>query len=160
MSQRNSIEAALGTYVDAGALAGAATLVWRDGRVVQTAALGSRDLVTNLPVERDTIFRIASMTKPVTTVAALTLYDEGRFALDEPITRYAPELARLRVLRDPNGPLDQTDAADRPITFGDLLTHRSGLTYGDFHRGPISRAFAEALGATMANALGPDQWIA
>ena len=102
--------------------------------------------MTNLPVERDTIFRIASMTKPVTTVAALTLYDEGRFALDEPIARRAPELARLRVLRDPNGPLDQTDAAERPITFGDLLTHRSGLTYGEFHRGPISRACAETLG--------------
>jgi CubicO group peptidase (beta-lactamase class C family) len=88
------------------------------------------------------------------------LYDEGRFALDEPIARLAPELARLRVLRDPNGPLDQTDAAERPITFGDLLTHRSGLTYGEFHRGPIARACAETLGATMDNALGPDEWIA
>jgi hypothetical protein len=94
MSHENSIEAALRAYVDAGALAGAATLVWRDGRVVHSAIVGSRDLVTNLPVERDTIFRIASMTKPLTTVAALMLYDEGRFALDEPIARLAPELAR------------------------------------------------------------------
>ena len=77
MSQGDSIEAALRAYVDAGALAGAATLAWRDGRVVHTASLGRRDLVTNLPVERDTIFRIASMTKPVTSVAALMLYDEG-----------------------------------------------------------------------------------
>ena len=61
----------------------------------------------------------------------------------------------LRVLRDPNGPLDQTDAAKRPITFGDLLTHRSGLTYGEFHRGPIARACAEALGGTIDNALTP-----
>ena len=160
MSHQDSIEAAVRAYVDAGALAGAATLVWRNGRVVQTSAVGRRDLVTDLPVERDTIFRIASMTKPLTTAAALTLYDEGRFALDEPITRQAPELARLRVLRDPDGPLDQTDAAERPITFGDLLTHRSGLTYGEFHRGPIARACAESLGATMDNALDPDQWIA
>ena len=123
-------------------------------------ASGRRDLVTNLPVERDTIFRIASMTKPLTTVAALMLFDEGRFALDEPIARHAPELAGLRVLRDPNGPLDQTDAAERLITFGDLLTHRSGLTYGEFHRGPISRACAEALGGQIDNALGPDAWIA
>jgi CubicO group peptidase (beta-lactamase class C family) len=100
------------------------------------------------------------MTKPLTTVAALMLYDEGRFALDEPIARHAPELARLRVLRDPEGPLDQTDAAGRPITFGDLLTHRSGLTYGEFHRGPIARACAEALGGTIDNALSPDEWIA
>ena len=160
MTQTESIEAALHGYVDAGTLAGAATLVWRAGRVVQTAIVGRRELVTNLPVERGTIFRIASMSKPVTSAAALTLYDEGRFALDEPIARLAPELARLRVLRDPNGPLDQTDAAERSITFGDLLTHRSGLTYGDLHRGPIGRACAQALGATMDNALGPDEWIA
>jgi CubicO group peptidase (beta-lactamase class C family) len=160
MSQRKSIEGAIRAYIDAGTLAGAASLVWRDGRVMQTAILGFRDLVTNAPVERGTIFRIASMTKPLTTVAALMLYDEGGFALDEPIARVAPELARLRVLRDPNGPLDQTDAANRPITFADLLTHRSGLTYGEFHRGPISRACAEVLGATMDNVLGPDEWIA
>jgi len=159
MAQGNSIETALQGYVDAETLAGAATLVWRGGRVVQTAIVGRRDLVTNLPVERDTIFRIASMTKPVTSAAALTLYDEGRFALDEPIARVAPELAHLRVLRDPNGPLDQTDAAERPITFGDLLTHRAGLTYGDLHRGPMAAACAEALGGTMDNALGPDEWI-
>jgi CubicO group peptidase (beta-lactamase class C family) len=66
MSQQNSIEDALQAYVDAGTLAGAATLVWRNGRVVQTAIVGRRDLVTNLPVERGTIFRIASMTKPLT----------------------------------------------------------------------------------------------
>ena len=140
MSHANAIEAALRAYVDAGAFAGAATLVWRDGRVEHTASLGCRDLATNLPIERDTIFRIASMTKPLTTAAALVLYDEGRFALDEPIARHSPELADLRVLRDPNGPLDQTAATERPITFGDLLTHRSGLTYGEFHRGPIGRA--------------------
>jgi CubicO group peptidase (beta-lactamase class C family) len=160
MTQRDSIEAALHGYVDAGALAGAAALVWRGGGVAQTTTVGRRDLVTNLPVERGTIFRIASMSKPVTSAAALTLYDEGRFALDEPIARLAPELAHLRVLRDPNGPLEQTDAAERPITFGDLLTHRSGLTYGELHRGPISRACAQALGGTMDNALGPDEWIA
>ena len=160
MSHRESVEVAIRAYVDAGALAGAATLVWRDGRVVQTAVVGRRDLATNLAVDQDTIFRIASMTKPLTTVAALTLYDEGRFALDEPIVRHAPELAGLRVLRHPDGPLDQTDAALRPITFDDLLTHRSGLTVGEFHRGPISRACAEVLGGQIDNSLGPDEWIA
>src|SRR5215218_389198 len=160
MANELSIQDALGAAVRAGDLAGAATLVWRGGRVVHTANVGRRDLATNAPVERDTIFRIASMTKPVTTVAALTLYDEGRFALDEPITRHAPELARLRVLRDPNGALDQTHEAEQPITFGDLLTHRSGLTYGEMHRGPISRAYAETLGGTMDNLLAPDEWIA
>ncbi len=114
---------------------------------------------SHLPVTRDTIFRIASLTKPVTTVAALTLLDEGRFGLDEAITRYAPELANLRVLVDPEGPLDGTRPPARPITFGDLLTHRAGLTYGEFHTGPIGTAYAEALGGQIDNALSPDEWI-
>src|SRR5215831_5366247 len=160
MAGKNSIEDALLPAVEAGELAGAAALVWQNAAVQQIATVGRRDLVSGLPVERDTIFRIASLTKPVTTVAALMLLDEGRFALDEPITGCAPELGCMRVLRDPDGPLDQTDAATRPITFRDLLTHRSGLTYGDFHRGPIARAHAETLGPEIDNPLTPDAWIA
>jgi CubicO group peptidase (beta-lactamase class C family) len=116
--------------------------------------------VSGLPVERNTIFRIASLTKPITAACALTLLDEGRFEFDEPITKWAPEMARMRVLRDPDGPLDQTDEATRPITFRDLLTHRSGLSYGEFHRGPIRRAYSETLGAQIDNPLTPDEWIA
>jgi CubicO group peptidase (beta-lactamase class C family) len=160
MTGKNSIEAALRSSVEAGQLAGAAALVWREGAVQQIATVGRRDLASGLPIERDTIFRIASMSKPVTTVAALTLLDEGRFELDEPITTCAPELARLRVLRAPDGPLDQTDEATRAITFRDLLTHRSGLTYGDLHRSPIGRAYTETLGPTIDNPLTPDEWIA
>jgi len=160
MTVVDPIGTAIQGYVDTGAIAGAATLVWRRGRVVQTASLGRRDLTTGLPVERDTIFRIASMTKPVTTVAALVLLEEGRFALNDPIVDYAPELAEMRVLVDVGGPLDETVEAIRHITFDDLLTHRSGLTYGDFHRGPIGDAHREALGGTLDNSLTPDQWIA
>ena len=144
--------------MDAGTLAGAATLVWR-GRVIETTSVGRRDLATNLPVERDTIFRIASLTKPVTTVAALMLFDEGRFTLDEPIARCAPEFAEMRVLCEPTGPLEQTVAAERPITFRDLLTHRSGVTYGEFHRGPIGHAYTEMLGGHIDNPLAPDEWM-
>src|SRR3954447_18844658 len=104
MAETNSIENAIRPGAEAGEFAGAAALVWRDGAVVQTAAVGRRELVSGRPVERDTVFRIASMTKQVTTVAALTLLDEGRFDLDEPITACASELARMRVLRDPEGP--------------------------------------------------------
>jgi CubicO group peptidase (beta-lactamase class C family) len=160
MTGNNPIENALLADVEAGEFAGAAALVWRNGSVHEIATLGRRDLVSGAPVERNTIFRIGSLTKPVTTAAALTLLDEGRFALDEPITECAPELARMRVLRDPNGPLDQTDDAVRPITFRDLLTHRAGLTYGEFHRGPIARAHAETLGAEIDNPLTPDEWMA
>ena len=143
-----------------GELAGAAALVWRRGEGVRAATVGRRDLESGAPIERDTIFRIASATKPVTTLAALMLLDDGRFELDEPVTACAPELARMRVLRDPEGPLDQTEAAERPITFRDLLTHRAGLTYGELHRGPIRSAFTERLGGQMDNDLTPDEWIA
>jgi len=140
-------------------LAGLAAVAWRGGRIEHSIALGCRDLQTGLPMERDTIFRIASMSKPVTTLAALMLLEEGRFALDEPIEHYAPELRQMRVLRDRNGPLEQTEAAHRLITFDDLLTHRSGLTYGDFHYGPIASAYAGTLGGHIDNRLSPDEWI-
>jgi CubicO group peptidase (beta-lactamase class C family) len=153
-----SIQNALARRVDAGELAGAAALVWRGGEAT-LATVGTRDLVTKQPVERDSIFRIASMTKAVTTAAALTLLDEGRFDIDDPITRCAPEFAHMRVLRNPDGSLDDAEEAAREITFRDLLTHRSGLTWGEFHRGPIGDACAQALGAAIDNPLTPDEWI-
>lgn len=160
MHGRDPIATAIATYVDAGEMAGAATLVWRGGAVVQSAAVGWRDIEARLPIERDTIFRIASLTKPITSAAALMLVEDGRIALDEPIARWAPEFALMRVLRSPDGPLDQTDPAARPITFEDLLTHRSGLTYGGIHAGPISQAYADALGGDIDSTVAPDDWIA
>lgn len=160
MQSSDQIATALRAFVDAGALAGAATLVWRDGQVIQSAAVGWRDLAAGLPVERNTLFRIASMTKPITSTLALMLLEEGRFALDDPITRWAPEFAEMRVLRSPDGPLDDTDPAERLITFEDLLTHRAGLTYGGIHAGPIANAYAEALGGDIDSEVAPDAWIA
>ena len=100
------------------------------------------------------------MTKPITSVAALMLVDEGRIALTDSIARYAPEFSHMRVLRSPNGPLDETDPAERPITFEDLLTHRAGFTYADFHRGPIAQAYRDALGGDIDSDVAPDEWIA
>src|SRR5215204_1946054 len=146
--------------VDAGSLAGAATLVWQAGKVIQAAAVGWRDMELNLPMERQTLFRIASMTKPITSTLALMLFDEGRFALNDPITRWAPEFSQMRVLRSSTGTLDQTDPAERVITFEDLLTHRSGLTYADWHSGPIVKAYKDALGGGIDSEVLPDDWIA
>lgn len=160
MEQADRIARALAAYVDAGQLAGAATLVWRPDREARVACAGWRDVEARLPVTRDTVFRIASLTKPVTSVAALVLMEEGRFALDEPIARWAPEFAQMRVLRSVEGPLDDTVPAERPITFEDLLTHRAGLTYGDFHQGPIARAYAQALGPDIDSPVPPEAWIA
>ena len=155
----DAITEATNSFVQQGMIAGAATLVWRDG-VVHAAGVGLRDIAAGLPVERDTIFRIASMTKPITATAALMLYDEGLFALDDPITRWAPEFADMRVLRSPEGALDDTVAADRPITLLDLLTHRSGITIGGFHAGPIAQAYGDAFGMDIDSPLTPDAWIA
>ena len=152
--------AAVGAVVEAGELAGAVTLVWKDSKVVQTSAVGWRDMEARLPMQRDSIFRIASMTKPITSTAALMLRDEGRFGLDDAISDEAPEFSRMTVLRSPDAPLDQTVPAERPITFRDLLTHRSGLTYGAFHAGPIAPAYAEALGGDIDSPIAPDDWIA
>jgi len=154
------IAASISKIVNAGGLAGAATLAWRDGKVIQTAAVGSRDIGSRLPIERNTLFRIASMTKPITSTAALMLLEEGRFALTDPITRWAPEFSQMRVLRSRSGPLDQTDPAERPITFEDLLTHRSGLTYGGFNPGPLESALKEVLGGDIDSDVTPDDWIA
>jgi CubicO group peptidase (beta-lactamase class C family) len=118
-----------------------------------------RDLESRLPVEQDTIFRIASMTKPVTCTAALMLFEEGRFRLEDPIARFAPEFEQMRVLRSPEGSLEDSCAADRLITFHDLLTHTAGFSNSAFHRGPIGKAYADALGHDIDNELTPDEWI-
>ena len=160
LNEEDPISTAVSAIVNAGELAGAATLVWRAGKVIHAAGVGWRDVEAKLPIERDTLFRIASMTKPITSAAALMLFEEGRFALNDPIARWAPEFSQMRVLRSHNGPLDQTDPAERPITFEDLLTHRSGLTYGAFHTGPLGSAYKEALGGEIDSHVAPDDWIA
>jgi CubicO group peptidase (beta-lactamase class C family) len=155
-----AVETMLKETVDSGELAGVATLTWREGRAARFAAAGWRDIAAGLPVERDTLFRIASMSKPVTTVVALTLMEEGRFALDEPITRWAPELANVQVVRDRKGSIHDTMPSARPITFEDLLTHRAGLTYADFETGALARAYSEALGGAIDSHVTADEWIA
>jgi CubicO group peptidase (beta-lactamase class C family) len=156
----SDLETTFNEHVARGELAGVVALISRPGQPIRRIAIGRRDVDRDLPVAPDTIFRIASLTKPIVSVAALTLLDAGRFELDDPITRVAPELESLRVLEDPEGPLDHTVPAERAITFRDLLTHRSGLTYAEFHRGPIRAAYAATLGKEIDNVLSPDEWIA
>src|SRR5690349_21106441 len=158
MNQERPLQRALQKYVDEGEIAGAAAAVWREGGTEAVWA-GWRDIELRLPIERDTIFRIGSMSKPITSVAALMLVDEGRIALNDPISAYAPEFAKMRVLKQPDGPLEDTEDCARPITVEDLLTHRSGLTYADFHRAPIGRAYREALGRDIDSDVAPDEWI-
>jgi CubicO group peptidase (beta-lactamase class C family) len=160
MSDEAQISRALQAYVDDGALAGVAALIWRNGEVAATACVGWRDIEAQAPIERGTLFRIASMTKPITTTAALMLLEEGRFALSDPIARWAPEFSPMNVLRSATSALDETEPARRQITFEDLLTHRSGLTYGAFFPGALEEAYAAALGGDIDSDVQPDDWIA
>jgi CubicO group peptidase (beta-lactamase class C family) len=154
-----AIGPALQGVVDAGDLSGFVTLVWRGGKVVQVDTIGRRDVEGDKPMTRDTIFRIASMTKPITSVAALMLLEEGRLKLDDPITCWAPEFADMQVLKAADGPLDQTVPAERDITIEDLMTHRAGLAYGFTSMGPIAQAHETALGPALGTPLTPDEWM-
>jgi CubicO group peptidase (beta-lactamase class C family) len=152
--------AVLAGTIAAGDLSGAVTLIWRQGEIAQVTVQGQRNLETGAPMTRDTLFRIASMTKPITTVAALMLLESGDLALDDPITKWLPEFKSMQVLKDPTGPIDETYPSQRDITVDDLMTHRSGLAYGFTSIGPIAHAHAHALGDVLNSAMTPDQWLA
>jgi CubicO group peptidase (beta-lactamase class C family) len=149
----------LQAVIDSGDLSGFVTLIWRDGKELQFNALGLRDTEAGLPMTRDTIFRIASMTKPVTSAAALMLIEEGKLRLEDPITRWMPEFADMRVLKNATGPVEETYPAPRDITVEDLFTHRAGLAYGFTSIGPIAHAHQKALGDVLAQDMGPDIWL-
>lgn len=153
------VPAALQGIVDAGDLSGFVTLVWRKGEIAQVNTLGYRDIAGRAPMTRDTLFRIASMTKPVTSVAAMMLMEEGKLRLEDPITRWLPELADLKVLKNAEGELTDTYPAPREITVEDLMTHRAGLAYGFTSVGPIAYAYEDALGSPLVNPLAPDEWL-
>src|SRR6516165_11779507 len=153
------IAPALRSVIDAGDLSGFVTLIWRKGEELQFNAIGKRDIEAGLPMTRDTLFRIASMTKPVTSVAALMLMEEGKLRLEDPITKWVPELANRRVLKNAEGSLDDTYPAPRDITIEDLLTHRSGLAYAFSSVGPIAHAYQKALGDPLGTDRDPDDWM-
>ena len=131
--------------VDDGKLAGVVTMVSRKGKVVHFDAYGKRDIENGLPVEKDTIFRIYSMTKPIVGVALMTYYDEGRFTLDDPVSKFIPEFADLKVAKEdgPDGnPI--TEDADHPMTMRELMSHTAGLTYGLFSRSQVDTLYTKA----------------
>jgi CubicO group peptidase (beta-lactamase class C family) len=150
-------------YVERGELAGVVTLLCRHDEV-HVEAIGAQDLATATPMPRDTIFRIASMTKPITAAAAMILVEEAKLRLDEPVDRWLPELADRKVLRGIDSSLDDTVPAKRPITLRDLLTFRLGLgavmAFPDLY--PIQKAMAEAGLAPGPKplSLSPDDFMA
>lgn len=133
----------LNEYVGDGAAPGAVGLVARGDRV-EVAAVGSADAQGTVPMGRDSIFRIASMTKPIVAAAAMMLVEEGRIALNEPVRQWLPELAAPVVVRTPSSPVDDVVPADRVITVEDLLTFRAGYGFpSDFSLPAVGLLFSE-----------------
>lgn len=115
-------------YIDDGKHAGAVTLVARNGKIADVATFGYRDLEEKQPMTRDTIFRIYSMSKIITSVAALILFEEGAYGLDDSVADYIPELRSLKVI-NPSGDHSEMARLKRPVTIRHLLTHTAGFTY-------------------------------
>lgn len=128
-------------FVDRHEVSGIVTLLARDGKVVDVHAVGLQDVASNRPMKTDTIFRIASMSKPITSVAVMMLLEEGRLQLTDPISRFIPSFKDMKVVTKNDAGVETTVPARRPITIRDLLTHRSGLTYGFIDRGTVGDAY-------------------
>ena len=146
------LDAAIGEQIAARQLAGGVMVVLRDGRPVVFKAYGQQDIENARPMRTDTIFRIASMTKAITTVAAMILYEEGRFLLKDPVSRYLPAFAHLQVALPGGG----TEKPRRPLTIHDLLTHTAGMSYGP---GPAKAAY-DAAGMKDWYLVGQDETLA
>lgn len=135
------LDAHIRGYIEAGQLPGALVLVARKGEVAHVSAMGMADVERGVPVRADTIFRIYSMTKPLTSIALMQLHERGKVQLDDPVHRYIPAWEGQRVYVSGEYPDFQTREADRAMTVRDLLSHQSGLTYGAFDASPLDSAY-------------------
>jgi CubicO group peptidase (beta-lactamase class C family) len=134
-------------------MAGAVTLLARHGKVIDLKAYGKKDLASGAPMTTDTIFRVFSMTKVVTGVAMMILYEEGKWNPQDPISKYIPEFAHLKVFKgvDANGKMLVEDPV-HPPTMHELMTHTAGFTYGLFLDGPVDKAY-QSQGVMASNNL-------
>lgn len=129
--------------IDGGRLAGVEVMLFRRGMTAFHECEGLADVARNRPATPQTLYRIYSMSKPLTSAAIMMLYEEGRFQLDDPIARFIPEFANPRVWSGGGYGATQTEPARRDITFRDLLTHTSGLTYGFMQANPVDAMYRE-----------------
>ena len=130
-------------YVDEGKIPGYLVLIARRGKAAYLHRCGERDVETGLPVEQDTIFRIYSMTKPITSVAVMMLYERGLLHLDDPASEYIPALKQLEVFESGDAKSYRTVPAQREMTIRDLLTHTAGFTYGHMNTPPIDEMYRD-----------------
>jgi CubicO group peptidase (beta-lactamase class C family) len=135
------VGAHLERYIEAGKIAGALTLVARRGQVAYCEPLGHLEIERRRPVTLDAIFRIYSMTKPITSVGLMMLYEQGKLQLDDPVHRFIPSWKNLQAFVSGNHPNFATAPVARPMTVRDLLSHTSGLTYGFMERTNVDAAY-------------------
>lgn len=138
------IAPAMQSYIDSGKLAGMSTLIARNGKIAHFEVQGQRNIEQQLPMEKDTIFRIYSMTKPITAVAALTLWEQGKFHMADPIAWYLPELANLKVYVSGSGENMELEDAEQPIRIIDLFLHTAGFSYG-FTDSEVDKLYRESV---------------
>ena len=138
------LHAVMQQKVDQKQLAGIVTLLARHGKVVEERTYGKKDIASGAPMTKDTIFRIFSMTKPVTGVAMMILYEEGKWQPSDPISKYIPEFAQLKVFKgvDQGGKILVEDPA-HPPTMRELMTHTAGFTYGIFGNSPVDKMYVD-----------------
>ena len=141
-----AVEADLRARIDERKLSGAVLMIAQGGELQMHKALGYQDVEEQIPMKNDTIFRIFSMTKPITGTALMILHDEGKFSLDDPLEKYLPELSNLRVAISANDDGTwETEAADHPLTVRELMSHTGGFTYfPPIGNGPIAQAYVGA----------------
>lgn len=131
-------------YIEPREVAGALTLVARHGEVVHHSPVGMMDIEREKPMQQDTIFRIYSMTKPITSIALMTLYEQGRLQLNDPVHHFIPEWSNLGVFASGTYPNYMTTPVERPMTVRDLMSHQSGLTYGFMNRTNVDAGYVKA----------------
>ena len=140
-----SAKAAMQKLVDDKRIAGGVFAVARRGKVVQFEACGMMDIEAAKPMKRDTIFRFYSMSKPITSVAAMMLYEQGKIVLDDPVSKYIPEFKGLKVVADPDAEAIKEVAANREMIVRDLMRHTSGLTYGIFGNTAVDKLYRKSI---------------
>lgn len=144
--------------IDDKKLGGVTCLIWKDGEVLYQESQGYRNLETREFMTGDTIFRISSMTKPITSVLAMILCEEKKLGLDDPITKWFPQFSHLKVLKNQSGE-NVFEDANRLITVFDLLTHTAGFTYSGFQKGKLKDDYDRLLGGDIDSDRTIEEWI-
>ncbi len=137
-------------------IAGVTCILWQDGQILYQECDGYKNLETKEPLTADTIFRIASMTKPITSLLAMILYEERKLDLTDPVTKWFPQFRKMKVLKNQ---FYETEDANTAITIFHLLTHTAGFTYSGFQKGKLKMDYDQVLRGDIDNELSIEQWI-